>query len=155
MRVFVRTPLVTAGKRKASATTCNTVPRTPATTFHQPKVVLRRPESIRKIIPAHKETNGVRRDKTTTAIAGMTIGSSVWFSKTTGPLVVRREALQLQQLCWVEKLLAPHAGHNRRSLDIFPSRRDAQGQQTYHRYQSGEHHQSGFGQAPRSTSRRL
>ena len=143
------TPLVTAGKRKANATTCRTVPRTPATTFHQPKVVLRRPESMRKIIPAHNETNGVNRDKTTTAIAGMTIGSSACDSAASGPLVVSREALQLQQLCWVEKLLAPHAGHNRRSLDIFPSRRDALAQQTYHRYRSGEHHQSGFGQVPR------
>lgn len=149
MRVFVNTPLVTAGKRKASATTCRTVPRTPATTFHQPKVVFRRPESMRKIIPAHNETNGVNRDKTTTAIAGMTIGSSACDSRAAGPLVVKSEALQLQQLCWVEKLLAPHAGHNRRSLDIFPSRRDALAQQTYHRCRSGEHHQSGFGQVPR------
>lgn len=78
-------------------------------------------------------------------MAGKTIGSSIACSEVAEGFADVRGALQLQQFCWVEKLFAPHAGHNRLSLDIFPNRYDALAQQTWNRHQNAKYRPKAFG----------
>ncbi|MFY8052659.1 MAG: hypothetical protein ACOVP2_08580 [Armatimonadaceae bacterium] len=74
---------------------------------------------MRKTQPTQSETNGANIDNATTAMAGITIASSCGSACTPGLLGGINGALQLQQLCWVEKLLAPQEGHRRLSVDIL------------------------------------
>ncbi len=77
-----------------------------------------------------------------TDTAGITIGSSGASTAKPVPVTPVNGALQLQQFCCVEKLLAPQEAHNRLSVDIVANRYDVQAQRIWNLHLSEVHLQS-------------